>query len=190
MDQSITPSGEPERWLPAVGWEGLYEVSGLGRVRSLPRLGTYGKILKPQGGARHRRRYLTVGLTRDGKTSSVSVHVLVARAFLGPVPTGLEVCHGPGGSLDNRAANLSYGTHAKNAGPDKHRDGTMPIGIQAHSAKLNDNIVSGCRIRAAAGESFTSLAREFGVIPKTMRLAVLGQTWKHVPFPDAADPAA
>ena len=37
--QELLPFSEPERWLPVVGWEGLHEVSDLGRVRSLPRKG-------------------------------------------------------------------------------------------------------------------------------------------------------
>jgi hypothetical protein len=176
MDESATPLDDPERWLPAAEYEGLYEVSSLGRVRSLPRPGTLGGILKPQ-----RKRYFTVNLYRDGKMRTVTVHSLVARAFLKPRPEGHQVCHGPAGCYVNAAANLSYGTAAKNLGPDKYRDGTMQAGVRNGNARLTDEIVSQCRTRIAAGESRRALAREFGVSKPTMDHAVKGATWQHVP---------
>lgn len=181
MDQSITPYAEPERWLPVVGYEGLYEVSDLGRVRSLPRNGTRGGILTCSTIAGH--PYLRVGLTRNRVVQSPKVHILVARAFLGLPPPGHEVCHGPGGALDNRLVNLSYGTHSKNCGEDMRRDGTALFGMRATNVKLNDEAVRECRARAAAGEAVTALACEFGVTPSAMQNAVTGRTWRHLPAP-------
>ena len=177
MNESATPSVEPEHWLPVVGYEGLYEVSDLGRVKSLPRSGTPGGILKPSINTGH--PYLKVGLTRDCMTRSPKVHILVARAFLGPCREGFEVCHGPGGPQDNRLANLSYGTHVKNMA-DQRRDGTLIAGVRAAGAMLDDEIVRECRVRAGAGETSAALAREFGVSRKTMWAVVAGKTWKHV----------
>lgn len=53
--------------------------------------------------------YQTVILEKNGVETIHLVHELVAKAFLGPCPKGTEVCHGPGGKLDNSAANLFYG---------------------------------------------------------------------------------
>ncbi len=189
----------PERWLPVPGWEGHYEISDLGRVRSLPRIIRHGRvgmrfqpgrIMKPQGGTRKngRQNYLFVFLCRDGKRHRVNMHIMVARAFLGAPSAGQEVCHGPGGWLDNRLVNLSYGTHAKNQGEDRRRDGTLPYGERGGCVKLTDEIVLECRARmVAGGETYTALAAEFGIGICAMRAAIIGKTWKHLPPYD--DPA-
>jgi len=62
---------------------------------------------------------------------SFYVHHLVAAAFIGPRPEGSEVCHGPGGFLDNRAVNLRYDTHHENI-RDKIADGTDHNAIKTH----------------------------------------------------------
>jgi len=179
MDESGTSSDAPERWLPVVEYEGLYEVSDLGRVRSLRRWHAGSRVLKPgyDGSAAQ------VGLSREGRRRTFKVHILVARAFLGPCPDGQEVCHGPAGRRDNRLVNLSYGTHLKNNGEDKRRDGTLPVGVLNPRAILTDEIVRECRARAAAGEPCRALAREFGVGDTAMLRAVAGTTWRHVAQP-------
>jgi len=184
MEQLAMSFDEPERWLPVGGYEGLYEVSDLGRVRSLPRFHAGGRVLKPgTSGPR-----AMVGLCRDGRSRTFAVHILVARAFLGPCPDGMEVCHGPAGRLDNRLTNLSYGTKFKNNGEDKRRDGTLLIGIRNAGALLTDEVVRECRIRVAAGESRRALAREFDVSDTVIRKAVAGIAWRHVVQPPPLPP--
>lgn len=179
-----------ERWLPVPGFEGLYEVSDLGRVKSLPRqvkrgnLGGLwlmpGRMLKPY---RSSNGYLTVNLCKDGVPTSMQVHRLVLLAFAGPCPPWLEARHGPGGPLDNRLANLSYGTSAENK-RDKIRDGTHPGGERNASAKLTTPQVIEIRSRYSHGESQAALAREYGVTPSTMWALVHNRTW-----PTATGPA-
>lgn len=107
-------SDTTERWLPVVGYEGFYEVSSHARVRSLPRKKCRGTILKPtldRGVA----GYLKVGLSANGvRKSCPKLHVLVATAFLGPRPPGLEIRHLDGDSRNCRVDNLAYGTKAEN----------------------------------------------------------------------------
>lgn len=174
MSQSVTPSDGAERWLPVGGHEGLYEVSDLGRVKSLKRGSS--RILKPI-----RRYYYVVGPCKDGKARQRTVHSLVAEAFIGPCPPGQEVRHGPGGRYDNRLVNLSYGTRAENV-EDMRRDGTMMTGTRVHFARLTDAAVLECRARAAAGERPAHLAREFGVSWNAVYCAVNGKTWRHLPL--------
>lgn len=106
-----------------------YQASDRGRVRSLARtitrsdgapLDIHARILAahPNG-----RGYLKVTLYRDGEQHTRPVHGLVAAAFHGPRPEGLEVRHLDGDKLNNRADNLAYGTRSDNA-RDAVRHGT------------------------------------------------------------------
>jgi hypothetical protein len=96
-----------ESWRAVVGYEGAYEVSDLGRVRSLPGGLRQGKVLKPVSAG---RGYLSVTPCIEGVARKIYVHHAVAAAFIGPRPDGLDVCHGNGDLLDNRPDNLRYDT--------------------------------------------------------------------------------
>lgn len=168
-----------EVWLPVVGLEGVYQVSDLGRVKSLTRTvdckdgrrRTFqGQILNPTKGT----YYLEVRLA--GK--NVTVHSLVAKAFLGPRPAGMVVRHGPGGQLDNRLCNLCYGTFAENQA-DRRRDGTSNRGERHGHAKLTEDKVLEARRLVAAGPRGTlfALARRWGVNRTALSAAVRGVTW-------------
>lgn len=109
-----------EQWRPVVGFEGIYEVSDLGRVRSVPRerVSVNGHTRKYPGRIRlldkDRHGYPLITLSRDGKNVKFPVHQLVARAFIGPKPEGMEVRHLNDVRDDNRAANITYGTRSQN----------------------------------------------------------------------------
>ena len=163
----------PERWLPVIEYEGLYEVSDLGRVKSLPRYHTAGGILRSQP---DRQGYKRVYLCCGGVVKTVKVHQIVAAAFIGPCPPGQQVRHGPGGNSDNRVVNLSYGTARQNI-HDKFRDGTMARGERHGRAKLTEASVREIRVRHAAGEKVMALAREYGVAHATIGRVISGTGW-------------
>lgn len=102
-----------ERWRPIPGHEGRYEVSDQGRVRShipcrkLPVPHLLAATVGTNG-------YLRVGLAVNGRLLHRSVHGLVALAFIGPRPDGMEVRHLDGNCFHNHLANLRYGTKSKN----------------------------------------------------------------------------
>lgn len=117
-----------ERWRSVVGYEGLYEVSNQGRVRSLARLDARGHqldgaLLKlhphPLSG------HLQTTLTKSGACVVKKVHRLVLEAFVGPSPDGTEGCHWNGNPADNRIGNLRWGTPVSNAA-DRIRHGRQP----------------------------------------------------------------
>lgn len=111
-DPTVQPVLCLQEWRSVPGCEGLYEVSSLGRVKSLPRTTTKGGILKPRI---DRRGYQWVGLSKDGLVRGFSVHELVALAFLGPRPAwATDVRHLDGDPSNNRASNLAYGNHSQN----------------------------------------------------------------------------
>ena len=107
-----------ETWLPVPNFPG-YEVSDHGRVRSF-RVSPAGKLMRP---AANSDGYLQIPLRKEGRSVTLAVHCLVARAFIGPPPEGEEVRHLDGDNLHNRPGNLAYGTHAANIG-DAIRHGT------------------------------------------------------------------
>jgi hypothetical protein len=126
----------PERWLPIAGYEGFYEVSDLGRVRSLDRVvierggkarPMRGRILKP---SRYLDGYLIVSLCND-RHHTRAVHDLVARAFHGEPAPGQQVCHFDGDKTNNLAANLRWDTQSAN-NLDAVRHGTHGMAVRTH----------------------------------------------------------
>ena len=106
-----------EEWKPVVGYEGLYEVSSLGRVKSLPRNTTHGGIMKPYINGRN--GYAYIRLTKDGKPTQRRVHKLVMMAF-DPRPTGnyydknFTINHIDGDKTNNNLSNLEWCTQSEN----------------------------------------------------------------------------
>lgn len=123
------PSLPGERWLAIPGYEGVYEVSDHGRVRSLTREIVHsdghrsvylGKLIRPQvakaGG------YHLVRLSVNSVGETVHIHRAVMSAFVGPPPEALQVCHNDGDPTNNRLGNLRYDTASANQ-QDKVRHG-------------------------------------------------------------------
>lgn len=178
----------PEYWKPAPGYEGVYEVSDLGRVRSLDRIvmrrvgrgknpdrlvpvPMRGKLLRP---GRASNGYPTVSL--QGKTHTV--HSLVLSAFKGPPPEGYECRHLNGNRADPRLQNLEWGTRAQNVA-DALAHGTQVRGERYRTAKLTDEAAR--QIRRLRGKVPQSkLAEMFGVSPAAIQAVHDGRTWKHV----------
>ena len=118
-----------ETWKAIAGFEGLYEVSNLGRVKSLK----YGKekILKP---GKNIRGYLQVGLCKDGYLKHLFVHRLVAKAFI-PNTQGLETVNHKDEVKTNNivsnlewmsiADNINYGTHNKRSAEKRSKQVKM-----------------------------------------------------------------
>lgn len=170
-----------EHWKPVVGYEGLYEVSDLGRVRSLARVTTHGhpvasSYLKP---IPQRAGHLRVMLC-DGPSHTCIrfIHVLVLEAFVGLRPKGAHSRHFPDRDPTNNAlTNLSWGTRKENEA-DKAIHGTRINGERQHLSKLTVEDVKAIRRRAT--ENQYVLAREFNVSQVTIWSVLRRRTWKHV----------
>ncbi|MGP5931644.1 NUMOD4 motif-containing HNH endonuclease [Corynebacterium glyciniphilum] len=119
-----------EEWRPIPGYEGRYEASSTGRIRSVTRRMTFSN-----GHQRlHRGRVLKACTSRDdphlriplrdgAKKRTYFVHSLICATFLGPRPDGADVCHNNGDATDNRVENIRYDTRASNIA-DAVRHGT------------------------------------------------------------------
>jgi hypothetical protein len=185
-----------EQWRPVVGWEGFYEVSDHGRVRSVDRVirrasgrpfWRKGRILSTAGSV-----YPQANLndTHNGRLSVTRVHVLVLEAFVGPCPPGMECRHLDDDKQNNRITNLRWGTRSQNHGEDRRRNGLLTIGVKHGMARLNDSAVLvmryACRPRAHGRRGL--VARLYGVSDATVADAVKGKTWTHVGGPvDTSD---
>lgn len=177
-----------EIWKAVVGFEGFYEVSSLGRVRSLDRLttqktkgGAYqtrrfkGKILSPALN-RKRYNYRYVGLIVQGQQTLRRVAVLVAAAFIGPRPCGSVTCHVNGVSTDDRAENLRYDT-PKNNTADMAVHGTKLMGETSPNARLTEAQV---RLIKSSTAPADTLAARYGVHPGHINNIRRGERWAHV----------
>ena len=107
---------EKEIWKDIPEFEGLYQASNLGRVKSLERIDARGhrvkeKILKP---TINHKGYYKVPLCKNSKVKKCSVHRLVYEAFNGQIPEGLQVNHINEIKTDNRLENLNLMTCKEN----------------------------------------------------------------------------
>ena len=171
-----------ERWLPVPGWEGRYEVSDLGRVRSL------GMWITNQFGAPYYRPgiiralwtdprgYVHATLYRGNTQRRQAVHQLVMRAFVGPAPAGLEVCHNDGIPGNNHLSNLRYDTHSANL-LDKGAHGTAARGESNHRNRWTEDQVREMRRLYAQGLSQSQIAVMFGARQATIQAIVSRKTW-------------
>ena len=172
----IAPAS-PE-WRPVVGFEGLYEVSSVGEVRSL-RLGRIIARYKGHGG------YMLVAVRRDAQSKVAKVHRLVAAAFIGTCPAGQQVNHIDGNKTNNHASNLEYVTGSQNI---RHavKAGLIPSGALHHKAKLTAQEVLEVRELYASRPSgrvpnrlsFAAIGRKYGVSLMAIRAVCLGLTHK------------
>lgn len=159
-----------EIWNDIPGLEGKYQASNAGRIKSLAReiivvskLGNEFKrripecILSP---GNHSAGYLCVKL--DRKNRGRPVHQLVAMAFMGIPPKGMEVLHANGNKKDNRIENLRYGTHSENSIDCYFQDKKIGRG------KVTMEQVIEIREKIQQGESGRSIAREYGISDSTV----------------------
>lgn len=175
-----------EVWQPIAGYAD-YEVSNLGRVRSYRQLRLYAKRTEPMLLARrpHKNGYFSVCLYTDAGRKAWYVHQLVATAFVGPCPAGMEVNHKDLNKGNCAATNLEYMTHG-----DNHRHAVRNGRIDVRKARvargstlgreLRPSEVRRIRRRRLAGESPTKLAAAFGIRPRHVSNICARRIWKHV----------
>lgn len=160
----MTTLNEKEVWKDIPGYEGRYQASTEGRIRSVARkitqIGRWGKpftrrlkgqILSP--GQYCKSGHMSVVLGHGAPGSPV--HQLILKTFAGPTPEGQEVRHKNGNPKDNRLKNLVYGTRTDNI-LDVYRLGRA-------WRKLTTADVREIRKNLALGKPGSALAKEYGV---------------------------
>ena len=141
-----------ERWLPVFGFEDLYEVSDLGRVKSLGRPYCNGvrsfppRILRP-GPSNY--GHMSVVL---GRGNTRMVHTLVLEAFVSPRPPGMDSCHNDGNPKNNRLDNLRWDTRSNNI-RDGVRHGTWESAARTAGRRSAAQLAGLVKARAAQSQT-------------------------------------
>lgn len=161
-----TNVGEVWKWVP--GYEGLYEVSSVGRIRSAKKILAQMKVTKKRGPS--------IRLYKERTKKYFLVSRLVLMAFFGMPPTPKHhAAHNNGDRLDNRPENLRWAT-AKENESDKIVHGTYQFGEKNPSAKLtNQNVLEIYRLKNI--ERAVSIARRYGVAPSVVSKIFSGDRW-------------
>ena len=156
---------DKEEWRDIPGYEGKYQASSLGRIRSLNfsvrgichftgrefQRTIQGRILRPSEYCKTSHVSVVLGHGTHG----VPVHQLVAHTFLGECPAGKEVLHNNGNPKDNRVENLRYGTRTENI-LDVYKEG-------GRWRKLSVEDVYDIRFRFLCGYRGSEIAKLYGV---------------------------
>lgn len=176
-----------EVWKDCPNYEGLYEISSLGRVRraisskpvTCTKPGNLLKpILRPSG-------YQTITLFKEKKGKVFFIHTLICHAWHGPRPSPKHrVAHFDGNASNNNYHNLRWATQSENE-QDKKRHGTYHKGRFSNgsnnpSAKLTESDIPTIKQLRAEGLTYRQIASRFGVSYTPIHLILTGKKWKHV----------
>jgi hypothetical protein len=158
-----------ENWLPVVGFEGLYEVSDCGRVRTV-KTGKIKTFTKHKGD--NRPFFL---LWQGNKPKASRPHTLVLAAFVCPRPDGMEGCHNDGNPWNNNLPNLRWDTPQANQA-DRVRHGTTNRGERCGAAKLTLE-----QVRAIRADTRLQrlIAADYGVAESAISRIKGGKRWQH-----------
>ncbi|MFW9899674.1 MAG: NUMOD4 domain-containing protein [Candidatus Thorarchaeota archaeon] len=158
-----------ERWKEIPGFEGFYEISNFGNIRSYlnsrhnkEKFRNEPVLLNPVIDG----KYKCACLSKDGKQYKIGIHRMVLLAFVGPPPEkDMQASHKNGHSFDNRLVNLCWETSKENNNR-KYNHKTMKgakKGEKHHNAKLTNNDVKDINILYSKGDKISNLASKYGV---------------------------
>lgn len=161
-----------------VGYEGLYEVSNLGRVKSLvPHNRRQFDFLKQSDSGKAN----TICLFKEGKKKTINVHRLVLEAFIGTRPKGLECCHNDGNYKNNHIDNLRWDTHLSNTRDTiNHGKFVCTQGERHGMSKLNNEDVLSIKNAIAAGYSDTQISKMYSITRRHANSIRNGKLWNHI----------
>jgi len=171
---------EKEIWKDIPNYEGFYQASNLGRIRSLNRYGIYNKFYKGQIlKQRNTRGYLQVNLSKNGKHKTHRVHRLIISSFFGI--SKLQINHKNGIKSDNRLENLEYCTCSENIKHAYSLGLRNSYGEKSPNHKLTEHNIIKMKEMYKTGEYFQkTLAKLFNISQTHVSLIVNNCTWKYL----------
>ncbi len=181
-------------WKDIKGYEGYYQISNLGDVKSLPRLidnryYSKEKILKgyskpaTQKGIKF---YSTVQLSRKGKVTQFYVHRLVATAFISNPENKPEVNHISKDTLDCSVGNLEWVTSQENTNHKINEAGGCPWiarGSKSGASKLTEEDVLDIKLQLKAGVKNYVLADVYKIDRSVISKIKTNKSWVQVKTP-------
>lgn len=186
-----------EEWRPVAGFEGLYEVSNHGRVRSLPRM-AYRKDGTPLRLKEAIKKlnlmatgYFRVTLTRSGDTGQHLVHRLVAETFVQNPLSMPDVNHKDMNQLNNHSDNLEWVNHRSNIVHARDNGRLNGFTNRRRRFKLQPDQVREIRLRASRKtESHATIADCYSVSRRMVGMIAAGARWDELfdGMPDATKP--
>ena len=181
-----------EQWKAVKGWTGVYEVSDLGRVRRIkpyPKFGGYinAKVPRLLKATIDWHGYAIVELNDVPRVARKKVHIIVAEAFIGQRPNGLEINHKDRNRANNVVRNLEYVTHSQNVAHSytfTERMKNVSRGMDHYNRKLTERDVKQIRKELSAGKRGigTSLSKKYGISQSVISEIKHGRYWSHVPL--------
>lgn len=169
---------ETEIWKPLKDYEGLYEISNMGRVRSLVKKGNTKQQIKKTG-IDVSTGYTNIQLTKNNKPLTKRVHRLVAEAFV-PNPNNKPVVnHIDGNKRNNLASNLEWMTYSENT-LHSFKNGLQKkiFGDKNYITKIKDQDVLKIRELISQGKTNKEIAKVYGVNPSQISRIKTGQRRK------------
>ena len=146
-----------EVWKDIPGYEGIYSISNMGKVRN----DKTNRILKQgQSG----KGYLMVQLCKDGKAKSIRIHKLVMNAFQGE-SKGLQINHIDGNKKNNQLSNLEYCSakentqHAWNIGLAKHQRSVISLDEEGNEINYYESLKAAAKDVGITGGIHTAIKR-------------------------------
>jgi hypothetical protein len=180
-------NSKEEIWKDIIGYEGLYQVSSLGRVKSLNGfLETKKGVIKPRKErilcqSTKKNGYKTIMFSLMSKQKRYYIHRLVAIAFIPNKENKLQVNHINGIKDDNCIENLEWCTFFENT---KHAmdNNLIKKGEQAYCSKLTEKKVLAIRRLYKINPNFhkTNVAKKLGVRDATIHKIINNTRWKHL----------
>lgn len=181
-----------EIWKDIPNFEGFYQASDMGRIRSLDRnihkkvkekifdTSRSGRVFRLR--YKKSRRYISIRLSKNGKTNSYALHRLIAITFISNPDNFPQVNHINGIKSDNRAENLSWTNNSENV---KH---AISMGLnksvvgENHGSSIfkNEDVLEIRELYSTGNYSYREIAEKFKV--KTGRIfeIIKRKTWKHI----------